>query len=71
MNVPGEQIGYDPDAPTASAEWVKHNLNRVRDRHLHRRLRRDRGIRGQRRGPATKAGLNHPVDVTVDWAGTW
>ena len=21
----------DPDAPTASAEWVKHNLNRVRD----------------------------------------
>ena len=22
---------YDPDAPTASAEWVKHNLNRVRD----------------------------------------
>jgi len=28
---PGERIGYDPGAPTASAEWLKHNLNRVRD----------------------------------------
>ena len=31
INVSGEPIGYDPDALTASAEWVKHNLNRVRD----------------------------------------
>ena len=31
MNIAGEQVGFDPDAPTASAEWVKHNLNRVRD----------------------------------------
>jgi integrase len=31
VNIFGERIGYDPDAPTASAEWVKHNLNRVRD----------------------------------------
>ena len=31
INISGEPIGYDPDAPTASAEWVKHNLNRVRD----------------------------------------
>ena len=31
VNVTGEIIGYDPDAPTASAEWVKHNLSRVRD----------------------------------------
>ena len=31
VNIAGERIGYDPDAPTASAEWVKHNLNRVRD----------------------------------------
>ena len=29
--VTGQRIGYDPDAPTALAEWVKHNLNRVRD----------------------------------------
>ncbi len=29
--ITGQRIGYDPDAPTASAEWVKHNLNRVRD----------------------------------------
>jgi integrase len=31
VNISGERIGYDPDAPAASAEWVKHNLNRVRD----------------------------------------
>jgi len=31
VNIAGEIIGYDPDAPTASAEWVKHNLSRVRD----------------------------------------
>jgi hypothetical protein len=31
VNITGQPIGYDPDAPTASAEWVKHNLNRVRD----------------------------------------
>jgi hypothetical protein len=31
VDISGDRIGYDPDAPTASAEWVKHNLNRVRD----------------------------------------
>jgi integrase len=31
VNITGQRIGYDPDTPTASAEWVKHNLNRVRD----------------------------------------
>jgi integrase len=31
INIAGEPIGYDPDAPTASAEWAKHHLNRVRD----------------------------------------
>jgi integrase len=31
VNIAGEPIGYNPDAPAASAEWVKHNLNRVRD----------------------------------------
>jgi integrase len=31
VNINGQPISYDPDAPTASAEWVKHNLNRVRD----------------------------------------
>ena len=31
VNISGERISYDPGAPTASAEWVKHNLNRVRD----------------------------------------
>jgi integrase len=31
VNITGQRIGYDPGAPTASAEWVKHNLNRVRD----------------------------------------
>jgi integrase len=31
VNIAGERVDYDPDAPTAGAEWVKHNLNRVRD----------------------------------------
>jgi hypothetical protein len=31
ITITGQRIGYDPDAPTATAEWVKHNLNRVRD----------------------------------------
>jgi hypothetical protein len=31
VNIAGETIGYDPGAPTASAEWVKHNLSRIRD----------------------------------------
>jgi len=31
VNVAGERVDYDPDAPTADAEWVKQNLNRVRD----------------------------------------
>ena len=31
VNIAGQTIGYDPDAPTAPAEWVKHNLSRIRD----------------------------------------
>ena len=31
VNITGQPIGYDPGSPAASAEWVKHNLNRVRD----------------------------------------
>jgi integrase len=31
VDISGEPIGYDPGSPAASAEWVKHNLNRVRD----------------------------------------
>jgi integrase len=31
VNIAGETLGYDPDAPTATAEWVKHNLSRIRD----------------------------------------
>jgi len=31
VDITGDRIGYDPDAPTANAEWVKHNLNRIRD----------------------------------------
>jgi integrase len=31
VNIAGERVGYDPDSPTASAEWVKQNMNRVRD----------------------------------------
>ena len=31
VGITGERAGYDPDSPTAGAEWVKQNLNRVRD----------------------------------------
>jgi integrase len=31
VNIGGEPVVYDSDAPTADAEWVKQNLNRVRD----------------------------------------
>ena len=31
VNIAGERVDFNPDAPTADAEWVKHNLNRVRD----------------------------------------
>jgi len=31
VNVAGGLVAFDPDAPTATAEWVKHNLTRVRD----------------------------------------
>lgn len=31
VNTAGEILGFDPDAPTASAEWVKHNLSRIHD----------------------------------------
>ena len=31
IDISGQRTGYDPDAPTASAEWARHNLNRVRD----------------------------------------
>jgi hypothetical protein len=31
VNITGEPVSYDPGSPAASAEWVKHNLNRVRD----------------------------------------
>ncbi len=31
VNINGQTLGYDPDAPTAAAEWVKHNLSRIRD----------------------------------------
>ena len=31
VNIAGQTPGYDPDAPTAAAEWVKHNLSRIRD----------------------------------------
>lgn len=31
VNTAGDLLGYDPDAPTATAEWVKHNLSRARD----------------------------------------
>ena len=29
VNLAGERIAYDPDAPTAQAEWTKHNMARV------------------------------------------
>jgi integrase len=31
VNTAGEILGFDPDAPTAGAEWVKHNLSRIQD----------------------------------------
>ena len=31
VNTAGEHLGYDPDASTADAEWVKHNMARIRD----------------------------------------
>jgi hypothetical protein len=31
VNIVGGLVAFDPDAPTATAEWVKHNLSRVRD----------------------------------------
>ncbi len=31
VNTAGERLDFDPDALTADAEWVKHNLGRVRD----------------------------------------
>jgi integrase len=31
VNIAGETLSYDPDAPTATAEWIKHNLSRVQD----------------------------------------
>ena len=29
VNLAGEVIAFDPNAPTADAEWVKHNLSRI------------------------------------------
>ncbi len=29
VNIDGHRIGFDPDAPTADAEWIKHNLARI------------------------------------------
>jgi integrase len=31
VNTAGDLLPFDPDAPTATAEWVKHNLSRIRD----------------------------------------
>ena len=31
VNIACEALGCDPYAPTAAAEWVKHNLSRIRD----------------------------------------
>jgi integrase len=31
VDVEGRLVGFDPDASTADAEWVKHNLSRVAD----------------------------------------
>jgi integrase len=31
VDITGQLLGFDPEAPTADAEWVKHNLARVRD----------------------------------------
>jgi integrase len=29
VDITGQRLNFDPDAPTADAEWVKHNLSRV------------------------------------------
>jgi len=31
VDVEGRLLGFDPEAPTADAEWLKHNLARVAD----------------------------------------
>jgi hypothetical protein len=31
VDIDGRLVGFDPDALTADAEWVKHNLARIRD----------------------------------------
>lgn len=31
VDIAGQAMPYDPDALTADAEWVKHNINRIRD----------------------------------------
>jgi hypothetical protein len=31
VNIGGDHVAYEPDALTADAEWVKHNLSRVAD----------------------------------------
>ncbi|MGH3287278.1 MAG: tyrosine-type recombinase/integrase [Streptosporangiaceae bacterium] len=31
VDITGQLIGYDPGSPAADAEWVKHNLSRIRD----------------------------------------
>ena len=29
VNIDGERLPFEPDAPTSGAEWVKHHLSRV------------------------------------------
>ena len=29
VDIHGDRVGFDPDAPAADAEWVKHNVARV------------------------------------------
>jgi len=31
VDIQGQLLGYDPEAPTADAEWIKHNLARAAD----------------------------------------
>ena len=31
MDIAGQRLNFDPEAPTADAEWVKHNLSRIHD----------------------------------------
>ena len=31
VNTSGEYLPFDPDGPTATAEWVKHTMARIRD----------------------------------------